>query len=299
MAAIRGLISSVARGAGRFDEGQRGRRPSLSFHSKCQTAARVRSFSRRDCVRGLPTTFVTTGLDPVVHADCGSERPNRLVRSSLSSAWIAGSSPAMTTKKKGGEAPKDACHPVSAPFLPKGRGCGSDPSQTSLRSLRNLSACGDRSPSGAPLRRLPRRANARTQPRPRFTRNTMRRRYLRLESRLSEAPRAPVVMPAGTMPGPPGSGVTSPARRNRTCSINWLSPVDVPDVSETARLWSSRRGSQRPCICADESGPFTHRGFRQLARTTLDSFPILIVMAGLVPAIHVLLPRSKRRGCPA
>jgi hypothetical protein len=44
--------------------------------------------------------------------------------------------------KKGGEAPKDACHPVSAPFLPEGRGCGSDPSQTSLRSLRNLSACG-------------------------------------------------------------------------------------------------------------------------------------------------------------
>ena len=118
------------------------------------------------------------------------------------------------------------------------------------------------------------------------------------KSRLSEAPRAPVVMPAGTMPGPPGSGVTSPARRNRTCSINWLSPVDVPDVSETARLWSSRRGSQRPCICADESGPFTHRGFRQLARTTLTSFPILIVMAGLVPAIHVLASAIKKTWMP-
>ena len=104
---------------------------------------------------------------------------------------------------------------------------------------------GARSPSGAPLRRLPRRANARTQPRPRFTRNTMRRRYLRLESRLSEAPRTPVVMPEGSIPKPPGSGVTSPAGRNRTRSINWLSPVDVPDVSETARLWSSRRQSQR------------------------------------------------------
>jgi len=128
-----------------------------------------------------------------------------------------------TIEKKGGEAPKGASRPLSAPFLRLGGGRGSDPS-------------GDRSPSGAPLRRLPRRANARTQPRPRFTRNTMRRRYLRLESRLSEAPRAPVIMPAGTMPGPPGSGVTSPARRNRTRSINWLSPVDVPDVSETARL---------------------------------------------------------------
>jgi hypothetical protein len=127
---------------------------------------------------------------------------------------------------------------------------------------------GDRSPSGAPLRRLPRRANARTQPRPRFTRNTMRRRYLRLESCLSEAPRTPVVMPEGiavcigancvnlfALPGPPGSGVTSPARTNRTRSVNWLSPVDVPDVSETARLSSSPRQSQRLCICADESAP--------------------------------------------
>jgi hypothetical protein len=33
-----------------------------------------------------PTIFVTTGLDPVVHAD-------------LSAAWIAGSSPAMTRIK--------------------------------------------------------------------------------------------------------------------------------------------------------------------------------------------------------
>jgi len=38
------------------------------------------------------------------------------------------------------------------------------------------------------------------------------------------------------MPGPPGSGVTSPARRNRTRPINWLSPVDVPDVSETGAV---------------------------------------------------------------
>ena len=30
------------------------------------------SFSRRRCARVLPTTLVTTGLDPVVHADCGS-----------------------------------------------------------------------------------------------------------------------------------------------------------------------------------------------------------------------------------
>ena len=203
MGAIRGLISSAVRAAERFDEERCGRtrwrgQPCLcSLHSKCQTAARVRSFSRRDCARGLPTTFVTTGLDPVVHADCGSERPNRLVRSSLSSAWIAGSSPAMTTKKKGRRSAERRMPSSVHTVPPIGRGCGSDPSQTSLRSLRNLSACGDRSPSGAPLRRLPRRANARTQPRPRFTRNTMRRRYLRLELRLSEAPRAPVVNAGG------------------------------------------------------------------------------------------------------
>ncbi len=35
-------------------------------------------------------------------------------------------------------------------------------------------------------------------------------------------------MPAGTMPGPPGSGVTSPTRRNRTRPIAQPSPVDAP-----------------------------------------------------------------------
>jgi hypothetical protein len=73
------------------------------------------------------------------------------------------------------------------------------------------------------------------------------------------------------MPRPPGSGITSPARRNRTRSVNWLSPVDVPDVSETARLWSSRRQSQRLCICADESGRSASRDFLKRALTALDS----------------------------
>ena len=46
-----------------------------------------------------------------------------------------------------------------------------------------------------------------------------RERYPRRRPRLSGAPRAPVVMPAGAIPEPPGSGVTSPARRNRTRSV--------------------------------------------------------------------------------
>ena len=177
-----------------------------------------------------------------LHPSCGHERQG----------------PSPRRRKKGGAAPKGACHPLSAPSSDWEGGRGSDPN-------------GDRSPSGAPLRRLPRRANARTQPRPRFTRNTMRRRYLRLESRLSEAPRAPVVMPEGTMPGLPGSGVTIPARRNRTRPVNWLSPVDVPDVSETARLWSSPRQSQRLYICADESGRFARCDFQKKARGEFDS----------------------------
>jgi hypothetical protein len=57
-------------------------------------------------------------------------------------------------------------------------------------------------------------------------------RYPHRQSRLSQTPGAPVVMPEGSMPGPPGSGVTSPARGNRTRSIQRLSPVDVPEVSE-------------------------------------------------------------------
>ncbi len=92
--------------------------------------------------------------------------------------------------------------------------------------------CGARSPSGASRRRLSQRANAATQPRPCFARPRGCRRYPRRQSHLSGAPRAPVVMPAGTIPGPPGSGVTSPARRNRTRPIHRLSPVDVPEVGE-------------------------------------------------------------------
>ena len=72
--------------------------------------------------------------------------------------------------------------------------------------------------------------------------NKQRRRYLRRQSHLSQAPGAPAVIPEGSIPGPPGSGVTSPARRNRTRSINRLSPVDAPDVSEMGGGYCHRRG---------------------------------------------------------
>jgi hypothetical protein len=64
-------------------------------------------------------------------------------------------------------------------------------------------------------------------------------------------------MPEGSMPEPPGSGVTSPARRNRTRSINRLSPVDAPDVSEMGRGYCHRRGKVKGFqIFFDKSGGF-------------------------------------------
>ena len=81
------------------------------------------------------------------------------------------------------------------------------------------------SPLGAPPRRLPRKSMPWLSPGRASRDGRGRRRYLRHGSRLSDAPRAPVVMPAGSMPGPPGSGVTSPARGNRTRPISRLSPV--------------------------------------------------------------------------
>jgi hypothetical protein len=65
---------------------------------------------------------------------------------------------------------------------------------------------GGRSPSGASPRRSRTRPNVSTQPRPRFTPTSGCGRYPHHAWRLSEAPRAPILMPAGSMPGPPGSG---------------------------------------------------------------------------------------------
>ncbi len=85
-----------------------------------------------------------------------------------------------------------------------------------------------RSPLGAPPRLSSQGERCRLRPRPRFTRSRGRRRYPRRRSRLSQAPGSPVVVPAGTMPGPPGSGATSPARRNRTRSASRTVSRSVP-----------------------------------------------------------------------
>ena len=118
MGAITGLISSAVRAAGRFDEercgGPLARPPCVcSFHSKCQTAARVRSFSRRDCVRGLRSRR------------SAREITSRMVPKSLPSDSIRGWCPVFgrgsCATKKGGEAPKDACHPFRT-VPPRGEG---------------------------------------------------------------------------------------------------------------------------------------------------------------------------------
>jgi hypothetical protein len=100
-------------------------------------------------------------------------------------------------------------------------------------------ACGGRlgggSPSGAPPRRLPKRPNAQAQPRPRFTQTGGRRRYPRHRSRLSGAPRAPVVVPEGDDAQTARERVTTPACRNRTRSIVRLSPATSLRLSERHR----------------------------------------------------------------
>jgi hypothetical protein len=101
---------------------------------------------------------------------------------------------------------------------------------------------GARSPSGAPRRRLPRRANARTQPRPRFTRAGGCRRYPHHRSRLSEAPRTPVVMPEGTIPGPPGSGLQALPAGTALAPRSGVSRDHVPLASEMGRGYCHRGG---------------------------------------------------------
>ncbi len=121
------------------------------------------------------------------------------------------------TKRRGGGAPKGASNhcprgAIRCCHLKRvGRGSGPMSGAARLPALRP--------------RRLPERPNAPTQPRPRFARGVDAGVTRIIRSRLSGAPRAPVVVPEGSMPGPPEDGVTSPVRRNRTRSIVRLSPA--------------------------------------------------------------------------
>jgi len=133
------------------------------------------AFSRRARVRGLLTTT----------------QPQKFCR------------PA--EKAEGGGAPKGASCPRIADKFPQ---------SAQPVCARKRPDVGGRSPSGAPPRRLPKRPNASAQPGPRFTRRRGRGRYPRRRSRLSGAPRAPVVVPEGSMPEPPEAWYRSPILTN-------------------------------------------------------------------------------------
>ena len=141
MAAITGLISSAVPAAGRFDEARRGRTRWLgqpcvcSFHSKCQTAARVRSFSRRvlhrlilRCERSEPRRMRARRLGCILRGSALRAEHLRMRSTAIVLAMrcirvaVTNDRVLHHDEKKGGEAPKDACHPMSAPFLLWGGG---------------------------------------------------------------------------------------------------------------------------------------------------------------------------------
>jgi hypothetical protein len=122
---------------------------------------------------------------------------------------------------KGGGAPTGASSGMSAPHarvLPLERASGAVARHTPRRY--RLKALRARSPLGAPPRYLPRKLMPRLSPGRASCEREDAGVTRTIERTHSDAPRAPVIMPAGSMPRPPGSGVTNPARRNRTRSVS-------------------------------------------------------------------------------
>ena len=175
--------------------------------------------------------LVTTGVDPVVHAagqrtKSGSEcQPHRHM-----DCRVKAGNDDMKMRSRGASSPEFCCTNKEE-ATKEGSGAPRGASNHGRIFRRGARLAKARSPFGALLRRLPERANAPAQPRPRFTRTGGRGRYPHRHSRLSKAPCTPVVMPAGTLPRPPGSEVTSFARRNRTRSASGIVSRSVPHDS--------------------------------------------------------------------
>src|ERR1700722_3119090 len=114
-------------------------------------------------------------------------------------------------KKKGGGAPKGAHQEAASTDA----AAPSESSASLLTKDISYGRHGGGSPLGAPPRRLPRQSRPWLSP-GRVSWD-VRRQALPVAtlSQSSGAPRGPVIMPAEAMPEPPGSKVTSPARRNR------------------------------------------------------------------------------------
>jgi hypothetical protein len=131
-------------------------------------------------------------------------RPSHADHEANNEASLVDSPPAM----KGRRSAERRNHPLAAQHqqaLPLIGARARQRTHTTLPRLRGRKG-GGRSPSGASPRRSRTRPNVSTQPRPRFTPASGCGRYPHHDWRLSEAPRAPILLPAGSMPGPPGSG---------------------------------------------------------------------------------------------
>jgi len=106
-------------------------------------------------------------------------------------------------------------------------------------------------------RLLSQRPNALTQPRPRFTRSSRCRRYPHHRSRLSNAPCAPVIMPEGTMPGPPGSGVRNPPAGTALAPLSGSHLESAPRTSEILLCYTKGDECQWKSDAFDEARRFT------------------------------------------
>ena len=93
---------------------------------------RRKSFSRR-----IPR-LITTGLDPVVHAEARHTRASRQLQTGGASAWIAGSSPAMTNAENRS---RDASLASSPPGL----------TRWSMLTCSRQKICGEHQQASAPL----------------------------------------------------------------------------------------------------------------------------------------------------
>ena len=108
-------------------------------------------------------------------------------------------------------------------------GCGASSAEDARLPALHRGAC----PGGLPPE---------TQSRPRFTRRSAKALPSPGSPRLSEAPRVSVVVPRGSMPGPPGGESDEPPPAGTAPAPSVASPVDVPHNERDGRLYSNRGG---------------------------------------------------------
>ena len=159
----------------------------------------VSTSSRRECARVLQAAMSNSDILRRVGKGARSAPCPRCKLSNVSSAWASLRS-AHPTKRKGSGTPADALSSVPHQRVRSRHG---------KIGLRRPVRCRARSPAGVPPRLLPRRVSH-----PQGATRAMLRGRQRPRGGLhaadpaptsSDAPRAPVIVPAGLMPEPPGS----------------------------------------------------------------------------------------------